>query len=171
MMTVGLNVCVWSATKVVRIAIGSDHAGHRLKTELFDRLQREGFDVLDCAGGPERSDYPMAAERVGRAVTSGEAHRGVLVCGSGIGVAIAANKVTGIRAATIGEPVSARLCREHNDVNVICLGERLIGPEMAWECVRVFLLTNHSSDGRHSVRVAQIHAIENENGKRSGQGD
>lgn len=143
------------------IAIGSDHAGYRLKQELAERLTKAGFEVLNCAGGPERSDYPEAAERVGLAVASQKAQRGVLVCGSGIGVAIAANKVPGIRAATIGEPVSARLCREHNDVNVICMGERLIGPEMAWECLRVFLETNHSEDGRHAVRVSQIHELEN----------
>lgn len=143
------------------IAIGSDHAGYRLKQDLTERLTQAGLEVLDCGGGPERSDYPAAAERVGVAVSSGRAARGVLVCGSGIGVAIAANKVPGIRAATIGEPVSARLCREHNDVNVICLGERLIGPEMAWECLRVFLETNHSSDGRHAERVSQIHQLEN----------
>jgi ribose 5-phosphate isomerase B len=143
------------------IAIGSDHAGYRLKAELAERLRQAGIEVLDCGGGPERSDYPEAAERVGRSVSTGQAQRGVLVCGSGIGVAIAANKVPGIRAATIGEPLSARLCREHNDVNVICLGERLIGPEMAWECLRIFLDTNHASDGRHAVRVSQIQDIEN----------
>lgn len=145
----------------MQIAIASDHAGYRLKDELVGRLRIAGHEVLDLGGGAERSDYPVAAEAVGRAVSGGEAERGVLVCGSGIGVAIAANKVPGIRAATIGEPVSARLCREHNDVNVICLGERLIGPEMAWECVRVFLDTDHATDGRHSVRVAQISQIEN----------
>lgn len=143
------------------IAIASDHAGHRLKSELADRLSAAGHEVLDRGGSADRSDYPLAAESVGRAVSVGDAQRGVLVCGSGIGVAIAANKVPGIRAATVGEPVSARLCREHNDVNVICLGERLIGPEMAWECVRVFLETDHATDGRHAVRVAQIAQIEN----------
>jgi ribose 5-phosphate isomerase B len=146
---------------IVNIAIASDHAGHRLKDELSSRLVSAGHEVVDLGGNAERSDYPAAAEAVGRAVSTGRAERGVLVCGSGIGVAIAANKVPGIRAATIGEPVSARLCREHNDVNVICLGERLIGPEMAWECVRVFLDTDHTTEGRHAVRVAQIADIEN----------
>ncbi|MEB3223935.1 MAG: ribose 5-phosphate isomerase B [Candidatus Sericytochromatia bacterium] len=144
----------------VIIAIASDHAGHRLKDDLATRLASAGHDVLDLGGSAERSDYPHASEAVGRAVAEGQAARGVLVCGSGIGVAIAANKVAGVRAATIGEPVSARLCREHNDVNVICLGERLIGPEMAWECVRAFLETNHATDGRHALRVAQIAEIE-----------
>ncbi|MEB3197926.1 MAG: ribose 5-phosphate isomerase B [Candidatus Sericytochromatia bacterium] len=145
----------------MRIAIASDHAGHRLKEDVAQRLLQAGFEVLNLGAGPEPSDYPLSSEAVGRAVASGEAERGVLVCGSGIGVAIAANKVPGIRAATIGEPVSARLCREHNDVNVICLGERLIGPEMAWECVRVFLATNHSEMGRHAERVRQIGELEN----------
>ncbi|MEB3330237.1 MAG: ribose 5-phosphate isomerase B [Candidatus Sericytochromatia bacterium] len=145
----------------MHIAIASDHAGHQLKDELARRLAAVGHEVLDLGGDAERSDYPSAAEAVGRAVSAGRAVRGVLVCGSGIGVAIAANKVPGIRAATICEPVSARLCREHNDVNVICLGERLIGPEMAWECVRVFLDTDHATDGRHAVRVAQIAELEN----------
>ena len=145
----------------MKIAMASDHAGHKLKGELADRLREAGHEVEDLGGGPERSDYPGMAERVGRAVAGGGAERGVLVCGSGIGVAIAANKVPGIRAATIGEPVSARLSREHNDLNVICLGERLIGPEMAWECVRIFLETDHSTEGRHATRVAQIADLEN----------
>lgn len=145
----------------MKIAMASDHAGYRLKTDLADRLRQAGHEVQDLGGGPERSDYPGMAALVGNAVSGGEADRGVLVCGSGIGVAIAANKVAGIRAATVSEPVSARLAREHNDLNVLCLGERIIGPEMAWECVRTFLTTEHSTDGRHATRVAQITEIEN----------
>ncbi len=145
----------------MKIAMASDHAGYKLKGDLADRLRQAGHDVQDLGGGPERTDYPGMAERVGKAVAQGEAERGVLVCGSGIGVAIAANKIAGIRAATVSEPVSARLAREHNDLNVLCLGERIIGPEMAWECVRVFLETEHSTDGRHATRVSQITELEN----------
>ena len=144
----------------MKIAMASDHAGHKLKGELAERLRQAGHEVQDLGGGPEKSDYPGMAQLVGQAVAHGRAERGVLVCGSGIGVSIAANKVPGVRAATIAEPLSARLAREHNDLNVLCLGERLIGPEMAWECTRVFLETAHSTEGRHSTRVAQIADLE-----------
>lgn len=145
----------------MKIAMASDHAGYRLKGDLADRLRQAGHEVLDLGGGPERSDYPGMAARVGEAISGGAAERGVLVCGSGIGVAIAANKVPGIRAATVSEPVSARLARAHNDLNVLCLGERIIGPEMAWACVEIFLATEHSTEGRHATRVEQITEIEN----------
>jgi ribose 5-phosphate isomerase B len=144
----------------MKIAMASDHAGYKLKGELLERLRAAGHDVRDLGGSAERSDYPGHGAAVGRAVAAGEAERGILVCGSGIGVAIAANKVPGVRAATIHEPLSARLSREHNDLNVLCLGERLIGPEMAWECVRVFLETPACAEGRHAIRVAQIADLE-----------
>jgi ribose 5-phosphate isomerase B len=147
----------------MKIAIASDHGGYRLKDDLRDRLRAQGHEVTDLGGSAERSDYPDIAAAVGRAVSDGRAERGVLVCGSGIGVAIAANKVPGVRAATIAEPLSARLFREHNDGNVVCMGERLIGPEMAWEIVQVFLSTDHQG-GRHSVRVEQIRELENHRG-------
>lgn len=144
----------------MKIAMASDHAGYKLKAELAERLRQAGHDVQDLGGSAERSDYPGMGQLVGQAVASGQAERGVLVCGSGIGIAIAANKVPGVRAATISEPLSARLAREHNDLNVLCLGERIIGPEMAWECTQVFLATAHSTEGRHAVRVAQIADLE-----------
>ena len=143
----------------MRIAIASDHGGWRLKDQLTERLRAAGHEVADLGGSAERSDYPGFAAAVGQAVARGDADKGVLVCGSGIGVAIAANKVAGVRAATVHETVSARLFREHNDGNVVCLGERLVGPEMAWEVVQVFLATEHQG-GQHSVRVGQIHALE-----------
>ncbi|HEY9722161.1 MAG TPA: ribose 5-phosphate isomerase B [Oscillatoriaceae cyanobacterium] len=143
----------------MRIAIASDHAGHCLKDLLADRLRAEGHTVSDLGGNSERSDYPEPAAAVGRAVAEGDAQRGILVCGSGIGVSIAANKIPGIRAAVIGEPLSARLAREHNDLNVLCLGERLIGAEMALEIVRIFLSTPHAG-GRHAQRVALIHELD-----------
>lgn len=139
----------------MRIAIASDHAGHCLKDVLAERLRAEGHTVMDLGGNSDRSDYPEPAAAVGRAVADGHAERGILVCGSGIGVSIAANKVPGVRAAVVGEPLSARLAREHNDLNVLCMGERLIGAEMAFEIVNVFLKTPHAG-GRHAARVAQI---------------
>ena len=143
----------------MRIAIASDHGGYQLKDLLAARLKEAGHTVTDLGGSAERSDYPAPSAAVGRAVTSGDAERGVLVCGSGIGVSIAANKIKGVRAAMVSEPLSARLSREHNDANVVCLGERMIGPEMAWEIVQVFLKTEHQG-GRHTVRVGQIGELE-----------
>ena len=130
----------------MNIAIASDHGGWRLKNELRDRLTAAGHTVEDLGGSAERSDYPDLAASVGRAVAEGRADKGILVCGSGIGVCIAANKVSGVRAATVHETVSARLFREHNDGNVLCLGERLVGPEMAWEVVQTFLGTDHMEE-------------------------
>jgi ribose 5-phosphate isomerase B len=143
----------------MKLAIASDHGGYRLKEQLVERLRGAGHEVEDLGGTAERCDYPAPAAAVGRAVSGGSAERGILVCGSGIGVSIAANKVPGVRAAVVGETTSARLFREHNDGNVICLGERLIGPEMAWEIVQVFLDTSHQG-GQHAVRVGQIHDLE-----------
>jgi ribose 5-phosphate isomerase B len=146
----------------MKIAIASDHGGWRLKNDLRDRLKAAGHEVSDLGGSEERSDYPSYGAAVGRAVASGEAERGVLVCGSGIGVCIAANKIAGVRAANINETTSARLFREHNDGNVICLGERLVGPEMAWEIVSIFLSTAHEG-GRHAERVEMIRDLETQN--------
>jgi ribose 5-phosphate isomerase B len=146
----------------VKIAIASDHGGWRLKNDLRDRLTAAGHQVTDLGGDAERSDYPDFGAAVGRAVASGSAERGVLVCGSGIGVCIAANKVPGVRAANVNETTSARLFREHNDGNVICLGERLVGPELAWEIVQIFLTTDHQG-GRHAERVEMIRRLETEN--------
>jgi ribose 5-phosphate isomerase B len=146
----------------MKVSIASDHGGWKLKNLLRDRLKQQGHEVIDLGGTEERSDYPGPAAAVGRMVTSGQVERGVLVCGSGIGVCIAANKVPGVRAATVNEPLSARLSREHNDANVICIGERLVGPEMAWEIVQTFLTTAHQG-GQHTVRVQQIAELEANN--------
>jgi ribose 5-phosphate isomerase B len=146
----------------MKIALASDHGGWRLKNELRDRLQAAGHEVVDLGGSEERSDYPEFGAAVGKSVVEGRAERGVLVCGSGIGVCIAANKVPGVRAANVNETTSARLFREHNDGNVLCLGERLVGPELAWEIVQTFLATDHMG-GRHAERVAMIRQIETQN--------
>lgn len=145
----------------MRIAVGSDHAGFALKNRLRDLLKGEGHDVVDFGThSPESADYPEYARLVGNAISSGECDLGVLVCGSGLGMCIAANKVRGVRAVTVMEPVAARLSREHNNANVICLGERLIGPDLAVEAVRAFVATPFSGLERHARRVALIDEIE-----------
>lgn len=142
----------------MKIALGSDHAGFDLKEAIRAWLTVDGHEVLDLGcHTPERCDYPVPALAVARSVTSGEAERGVVICGSGIGVSIAANRVPGCRAALVHETLSARLCRTHNDANVLCLGARLIGPEMAREIVKTFLSTPFEG-GRHQERVAMIDA-------------
>ena len=145
----------------MKIAIGSDHAGYNLKNHLRDMLREEGYDVQDLGThSPEAADYPDLAARVACAVTTGQAERGVLCCGTGVGVSMAANKINGIRAAAVSEPVSARLARSHNDANVVCMGERIIGPEMADDIVKVFLETPFSNGERHQRRIAKISALE-----------
>ena len=117
---------------MVTIAVGSDHAGYLLKERLAGELRDLGHDVLNLGShSTDRVDYPDFGSAVGRAVVDGVAELGVCVCGSGIGIAMAANKVPGVRAATVHDATSARLARQHNDANVICLGERLTGPEVA----------------------------------------
>lgn len=143
----------------MRIALGSDHAGFDLKESLEAWLVSEGHAVSDLGcHDTNRTDYPPIAHALAREVTSGSAERGILVCGSGIGVSIAANRIEGARAALLNEPLSARLCREHNDANIVCLGARLVGPDMAQEILRVFLATPFEG-GRHEARVAMIDAV------------
>ena len=140
----------------MRIAVGSDHAGFPLKAALAGWLQELGHEVLDLgAYSTDSVDYPVIGYEVANKVAQGEAERGVLVCGSGIGVSIAANRVAGARAALVQEPLSARLAREHNDANVVCVGARLIGEEMAREILKVFLGTPFEG-GRHQRRIDQL---------------
>jgi len=141
------------------IAIGSDHAGFNLKQRLAADLTDLGHEVLDLgAHSTDRVDYPDYGEAVGRAVSGGDAEAGVCVCGSGIGIAMAANKVAGIRAATVHDATSARLAREHNDANVVCFGERLIDEGVASEALRAWLDADFEG-GRHADRVAKLDAI------------
>lgn len=141
------------------IAAGCDHGGFSLKTVLIEQLTESGHEVLDLGThSNERVDYPDFAEAVAKSVASGEAEFGLLVCGSGIGVCMVANKISGIRAATIHDVTSAHLSREHNDANIICLGERLIGPEVAKEALDVFLASEFQ-EGRHLNRVKKIDKI------------
>lgn len=144
----------------MRIVIGADHAGYGMKEELKNVLRQEGIEFLDVGTMSEESvDYPDFAKAVAVKVASGEFDRGLLVCGTGIGVAIAANKVKGVRAANCSEPVSARFSRLHNDANVLTVGSRIIGPSMAEEILKVWLKTEFEG-GRHARRVDKISEIE-----------
>jgi ribose 5-phosphate isomerase B len=140
----------------MRIAVGFDHAGVPLREAVLDALAQAGHEPLD-AGTFE--DYPLAALAVGRALAAG-AERGVLVCGSGAGVAVAASKLPGVRAATVHDTYTAHQCVEHDDLTVLCLGARVIGPELARELVRTFADARFSGDERHRRRLAQVAALE-----------
>ena len=140
----------------MRIALSADHAGYELKDFLAVWLAEEGHEVIDLGTNSGDSvDYPDFGARLGRAVASGDADRGIAVCGSGIGIAIAANRNPGCRCAQVSEPLSATLARTHNDANAIALGSRLIGPEMAKACVAAFLATDFEG-GRHQRRVDML---------------
>jgi ribose 5-phosphate isomerase B len=142
------------------VALGADHAGWELKEHLKGWLIAQGHQVVDFGTqAPQSVDYPDYALAVGEAVTRGEAERGLLVCGTGIGMAIAANKVVGIRAAACTDTFSARMSREHNDANVLALGARLTGRETALEILRVWLETAFAG-GRHLGRLGKIADLE-----------
>jgi ribose 5-phosphate isomerase B len=144
----------------VRIAIGSDHAGYRLKETIASSLRHSGHAVDDAGTGSEASvDYPDFAADVARRVVSGACDRGILICGTGIGMAMAANKVDGARAASVGDLESARLSRAHNDANILTLGARITPPDLALAIVRLFLETPFEG-GRHQRRVDKIMALE-----------
>lgn len=139
-----------------KIALGADHAGFTLKTELFDWLRKAGHDVLDLGTTDSAStDYPDYAHAVSEAVKGGQAELGVLVCGTGVGMSMAANRHAGIRAVVCSETFSARMARAHNDANVLCIGARVVGSGVATEIVEVFLGTEFEG-GRHRRRVEKI---------------
>lgn len=139
------------------IAIGSDHAGFDLKAKLAAELKSTGYEVIDLGtqDGTTSVDYPDFGRAVGEAVAVGKADAGVVVCGTGIGISIAANRVPGIRAAVCHDVTSARLCREHNDANVLALGQRLVGEVVALDCLNTFLKTEFAGD-RHARRVQKL---------------
>lgn len=144
----------------MKIAVGADHAGYRLKDLLLEQLTALGHAYEDFGTESASSvDYPDFAGRVARAVADGAADFGLLVCGTGTGMAIAANKVDGVRAAACTDAYSARMARAHNDANVLALGERIIGPGVAEDVVRVFFGTDFEG-GRHARRVDKIGALE-----------
>ena len=153
----------------MRLAIGSDHAGFHVKRQLADVLDRWGHDVIDVGThDPAPADYPDQAEAVGQAVLDGRAERGVVICGSGVGASVAANKLPGIRAGLCHDLYSARQGVEHDDMNILVLGARVIDPELAPELVRAFLRAAFSREERHLRRVGKIAALERR--YRSGHG-
>src|SRR5918994_2258144 len=140
----------------MRIALAADHAGYLLKDELAQWLKSAGHDVLDLGtNGPESVDYPQFGARLADAVAGGEAERGIVVCGSGIGISIAVNRNPACRCARVSEPLSAALAREHNDANILALVARLVGSDMAKACVEAFLGTDFAGGG-HQRRVGQL---------------
>ena len=139
------------------IALASDHAGYELKAQIGAQLSAAGYEILDLGcNGPQSVDYPDFAAAMAEAITGGKAERGVLICGSGIGISIAANRHAGVRAALVHDVTTARLAREHNDANVVALGARIVGPEIAKDCVDVFLKTAFEGGERHSRRIAKM---------------
>ena len=144
------------------IAIGADHGGFELKEEIKKYLDANGIEYKDFGTySPESVDYAAIAYKVGTSVVSGETTRGILCCGTGIGISMAANKVKGVRAACCSDYFSAKLTRQHNDANILCMGGRVVGPGLANELVDVFLNTEFEGGGRHQRRIDQIAAIEN----------
>ena len=140
----------------MRIALAADHAGYHLKDELAGWLREQGHDVSDLGtNGSESVDYPLFGRKLADFIASGQAERGIAVCGSGIGISIAVNRNARCRCARVDDPLSAQLAREHNDANVLALGARLIGSDMAKACVLAFLDTDFAG-GRHQRRVDQL---------------
>jgi len=144
----------------MRIAIGSDHRGVAARQRLMGLLQRHGHEVIDCGShGEEAVDYPDIAADVARRVSEGTVDRGILLCCTGVGMAIAANKLPGVRAATCHDEVTAEMSRRHNDLNVLCLSAEMIGPEVQDKLIQTWLTTQFEG-GRHARRVAKIAALE-----------
>jgi ribose-5-phosphate isomerase B len=140
----------------IKIAIGSDHGGFEYKASIIKALQVKGYDVVDMGTySPESCDYPIIAKKVARAVAKGDFEKGILVCGTGIGMSMAANKVKGIRAAVCGDTFSARATRAHNNANILCLGQRVVGEGLALDIVDIWLTTKFEG-GRHERRVNMI---------------
>ena len=144
----------------MKIAIGSDHGGFSVKEIAKPHLEKLGYEVIDFGTNtPDSCHYPIYAEKVARAVASGEADKGILICGTGIGMSIAANKIPGIRAAAVSDCFTAKATRQHNDSNILCLGERTVGPGLALMLMETFLATEFEG-GRHQTRVDMISALE-----------
>jgi ribose 5-phosphate isomerase B len=155
----------------MRIAVGADHAGVPLNERVIEELRAAGHEVEDFgthdASAPD--DYPDYAELVGRAVQSGRAEIGILVCGSGAGVSVAANKLRGVRAVMCSDTYTAHQSREHDDCNVLCLGARVTGAELALEIVRAFVAARFTNEARHRRRLEKIKRIEEQGGSQSAE--
>lgn len=148
------------------IALGSDHAGYQYKEKLKELLTSMNLEYRDYGTfSPESTDYPDYAARVSKAILKGEADRGILICGTGIGMSIAANKFKGIRAAVCESVASAKLAREHNDANILCLGERITPWERAIDIVKVYLTTPFDNGERHCRRVNKLNILPQEFGE------
>lgn len=145
----------------MRVAIAADHAGFPLKEVIAERMRADGHEVVDLGThSAEPVDYPDFAEKLGEAVRSGRVERGVLICGSGVGACIAVNKLRGVRAGLCHDTYSAHQGVEHDDMNVLCLGSRVIGPELAAELVRAFLAARYQGEERFERRLAKLRRIE-----------
>lgn len=150
----------------MKVAIASDHAGYEYKKLLLPILVRDGYDVIDLGtDSTAPTDYPDQAASVARAILSGQCERGILICGSGVGVSVAANKFKGIRGGVCHDTYSAHQCVEHDDANVLCLGSRVIGPELMPELAGAFLRARFTGEERHVRRVGKITTMEKENMK------
>lgn len=148
-----------------KIALGSDHAAYEFKKEIEQYLIEKGYDVHDYGTySTERADYPDYGFAVGEAVVKGECELGLLFCGTGIGISIAANKVRGVRCANCSEPYSAQMARRHNNANCLAIGARTVGIELAKMVVDAFLTTDFESGGRHEMRVSKIDSYDNQRG-------
>ncbi|HEY2455790.1 MAG TPA: ribose 5-phosphate isomerase B [Candidatus Acidoferrum sp.] len=145
----------------MKIVIGSDHAGFRLKNAMGDLLRSLKLEVLDVGAFNENpSDYPDFAEAVGRAILDGRSERGVLICGSGVGASVAANKLVGIRAGMCHDTYSAHQGVEHDNINILVLGSRVVGEKLAEDLVRAFLGAKFTNEGRHVRRLAKVQVLE-----------
>ena len=146
----------------MRIAVGADHAGVPLNQAVIDEVRKSGHEVVDLGthDASQPDDYPDYAEAVAERVASGECERGILVCGSGVGVTVAANKIVGVRACMCHDTYSAHQGVEHDDMNVLCIGARVVGRELALELVRAFLKARFTGEERHRRRLNKILAIE-----------
>lgn len=150
----------------MRVIIASDHAGFAYKTVMVKDLHEKGYQVVDLGTDSQTpTDYPDHAADVAKAILNKQGERGILICGSGVGVSVAANKFKGIRAGVCHDTYSAHQCVEHDDVNVLCLGQRVIGIELAREIIYSFLNARYSNAPRHARRVEKIIEIENKNMK------
>src|SRR5919202_4765775 len=149
----------------MKIAIGADHGGYPLNERVIEELRAAGHEVEDFGthDGTQPDDYPDYAWQVGTAVRDGRAEIGIVICGSGVGASVAANKIRGVRAALCGDTYSAHQSREHDDCNVLCLGARVVGPELAMEIVRAFVAARFTGEERHQRRLAKITAMEGMN--------
>ena len=146
----------------MRIAIGADHGGYPLNERVSEELRAAGHELIDFGThvGSRPDDYPDYALKVGQAVQNGDAEIGILICGSGVGASVAANKLKGIRAALCGDTYSGHQSREHDDCNVLCLGARVVGEELALDIVRAFVAARFTGEERHRRRLEKIKAIE-----------